>query len=49
MELWQIIVGLLAVVAIGAALAWLFARRRHSQELQGRFGPEYEQTLVERG
>lgn len=49
MELWQIIVGLLVVVAIGAALTWLFARRQHSQELQGRFGPEYEQTLQSAG
>jgi len=45
MELWQIIVALLVIVVIGGVLAWLFARRRHSQELQGKFGPEYEQTL----
>lgn len=36
------------VAAIGAAI-WLYMRNRRSEELQSRFGPEYERTLAERG
>jgi len=45
MELWQIIIALLVILVVGGAVAWLATRRRRSQELQGRFGPEYEHTL----
>jgi hypothetical protein len=45
MEQWQIIlILLLVVVGVGVA-AWAFTRRRHSEELRGRFGPEYERTV----
>jgi hypothetical protein len=44
MEGWQIIVLLLVVLAIGIGV-WAFTRRRRTQELQGRFGPEYEHTV----
>jgi hypothetical protein len=44
MEGWQIIVLLLVVLAIGVG-AWAFTRRRHTQDLQSRFGPEYEHTV----
>jgi hypothetical protein len=45
MESWQIIVAVVAILVVGGAVAWLATRRRHSQELQGRFGPEYAHTL----
>lgn len=41
----DIIVIVIAILVVGAATAWFVTRRRHSQELQGRFGPEYEHTL----
>lgn len=44
MESWQIIIALVAILAVGGAI-WLVTQRRRSQELQGRFGPEYEHTL----
>jgi hypothetical protein len=45
MESWQIIIVVVAILVVGGAVAWLVTRRRHSEELQGRFGPEYEHTL----
>jgi hypothetical protein len=36
------------VAAIGAAI-WLYMRNRRSEQLQSRFGPEYDRTLAERG
>lgn len=45
MESWQLIIAVVAILVVGGAVAWLVARRRRSQELQGRFGPEYEHTL----
>ena len=45
MESWQIIIALVAILVVGGTVAWFATRRRHSQELQGRFGPEYEHTL----
>jgi hypothetical protein len=45
MESWQIIIAVVAILVVGGAVAWLATRRQRSQELQGRFGPEYEHTL----
>lgn len=45
MESWQVIIAVVAILVVGGAVAWLATRRRHSQELQGRFGPEYQHTL----
>jgi hypothetical protein len=36
------------VAAIGAAI-WLYMRNRRTEQLQSRFGPEYERTLAESG
>jgi hypothetical protein len=41
----EIIIALIAILVVGGALAWFVSRRRHSQELQSRFGPEYEHTI----
>jgi hypothetical protein len=38
-----------AVVVIIALVAWSLARRRRSQRLRERFGPEYERTVRESG
>ena len=39
----------LAVVAVLAVGAWLFFRRRRSDQLRTRFGPEYEHEVEEKG
>jgi len=44
MESWQIIIAVVAILVVGGVV-WLVTQRRRSQELQGRFGPEYEHTL----
>ncbi len=49
MQTWQIIVAVVVIVIIGAILAWLFARRRRTQQLSERFGPEYQRTIDESG
>lgn len=41
----EIIIALVAILVVGGAVAWFVARRRHTQKLQSRFGPEYEHTL----
>jgi hypothetical protein len=44
------IVFTVVVVAVVAVAIWLvYARRRKSAELRGRFGPEYDRVLQERG
>jgi hypothetical protein len=42
-----IVLAIALVVAIGAAV-WLYMRNRQSEQLQDRFGPEYDRTLSER-
>lgn len=44
-----LIVVIVVVVAAVAVLAWLYARRRRSEQLRGRFGPEYERTVQKVG
>jgi hypothetical protein len=45
---WIIIIAVAAVLVLGA-LASVFARRRRSEALQERFGPEYERSVADRG
>jgi hypothetical protein len=45
MEPWVWVVLIAAVLVIVALLAWVFMRRRHSEELQQRFGPEYQRAV----
>src|SRR3954452_4980602 len=44
-----VIVLLIALVAAIGAAAWLYMRNRRTEQLQSRFGPEYERTLASRG
>jgi hypothetical protein len=44
-----VIVLVIALVAAIGAAVWLYMRNRRSEQLQSRFGPEYERTLAERG
>lgn len=43
-----VVIVVVAVVAI-LAIAWLMARKRRTEALRRRFGPEYERTLREHG
>ena len=43
-----VLVALVAVLALASAF-WLIGSRKRSQELQKRFGPEYDKTLEEAG
>ena len=45
---WIIIIAVVAVVVL-AAIAATFGRRRRSDHLQERFGPEYERSVADRG
>jgi glycine/D-amino acid oxidase-like deaminating enzyme len=49
MELWQIALVVIVLAAAGIGLAMLFRQRTRTQELSGRFGPEYRHTLDEAG
>ena len=44
-----IIAIVLVVVILGAILALVFARRRHSEQLKDQFGPEYDHTVQTMG
>jgi FtsZ-interacting cell division protein ZipA len=46
LELVIVIVVALVVVAIVVAAAWAFSRRRRTERLHRRFGPEYEHTVT---
>ena len=48
MENPTLIILIVAVIAIAAGGFWYYQRRR-SEQLKGRFGPEYERTLNEIG
>jgi hypothetical protein len=43
------VVGLLALVLAVIVAGWAFKQKRRSEELQERFGPEYDRTLNELG
>jgi hypothetical protein len=45
---WIIIIAVVAVVVL-AAIAATLGRRRRSEHLQERFGPEYERSVADRG
>jgi hypothetical protein len=38
-----------AAIAVVAIVGWIVARRKRSEQLQGRFGPEYNRTVAEAG
>jgi len=44
-----VIVLLIALVAAIGAAVWLYMRNRRTEQLQSRFGPEYERTLAASG
>jgi FtsZ-interacting cell division protein ZipA len=43
------IVGILVIIAIVAVAAWLFHRKRQSERLEQRFGPEYDRAVTSLG
>ena len=45
MDSWVWIVIVAAVVIVIALVAWAFANKRRTDELRGRFGPEYDRAL----
>jgi hypothetical protein len=42
-------IGIAAVVAMIVFVAWLFTRKKRSEHLQSRFGPEYDRVVQEHG
>jgi hypothetical protein len=48
MDAWVIVLLVLIVLAIAAA-AWTIARRKRTEDLRGRFGPEYNRAMEDRG
>jgi hypothetical protein len=45
----ELIVGWLIVLVLFATGAWMIARRRRSEHLRRRFGPEYERAVLNEG
>jgi hypothetical protein len=41
-----VLVLVVALVIAVAAMAWLYFQKRRTQDLQGRFGPEYDRTVA---
>jgi hypothetical protein len=48
-ELWVIVVAAIVVIAVVAVAVYAWNRNRRTQELSGRFGPEYRRALDETG
>jgi hypothetical protein len=48
MDAWVIVLLVLIVLAIAAA-AWTIARKKRTEDLRGRFGPEYNRAMEDRG
>src|SRR6266699_352078 len=46
---WIVIIAAVVIVLLAAAMAGMRARRRRSDMLQRRFGPEYDRTLARTG
>lgn len=44
-----LLIAVVVVLALVAVAAWLWSRKRQSERLVQRFGPEYERTLHEHG
>ncbi len=49
MPTWAWVIVVVIAAAIVAAIAWALYRKRQSEQLQERFGPEYERAVAERG
>jgi len=47
-QLVIIVVAVVVIVAVGAGI-WAWTRNRRTQELSGRFGPEYQRAVEETG
>ncbi len=45
----KIVILIVVAIVVIAAIAWAVARKRRTAALKGRFGPEYERTVRERG
>ncbi len=45
----KIIIVIVVAIVIVLAVAWVFVRRRRTEALRRRFGPEYERTVREHG
>jgi len=46
----QLVWTAIAIVAVFAAVAtWMYLQKRRTEQLRGRFGPEYDRTVKERG
>jgi hypothetical protein len=49
MDAWVWVAIAVAAVVVIALVVWSVARRRRSDSLRGRFGPEYDRAVAERG
>ena len=49
MEAWAWVLIAVAVVLVIALVAWSAARKRRTDSLRGRFGPEYDRAVTEEG
>ena len=47
-QTWMILAAVVALALISVG-AWFFYRKKHSHNLQKRFGPEYDRTVIELG
>ncbi len=45
----KIVIAVVVAIVVILAVAWVFVRRRRSEALRRRFGPEYERTVREQG
>ena len=49
MDTPALVILIIIVLAAAGALAWLVWRKRRTQKLRGRFGPEYDRVVTEHG
>ncbi|MBA2961577.1 MULTISPECIES: hypothetical protein [Ramlibacter] len=45
----NLVIAVIVILAIAAILVWLYSRRRDSDRLERRFGPEYQRAVDEMG